>query len=92
MPIAIHENMSDFTNHNISLFENDCVYLMTDGYEDQFGGKNKKKFMSKQLKDLLIENCKKTMNEQKTVLEKSLIEWIDDGEQIDDITILGIKI
>ena len=92
MPVAVHLIMDNFTNHEIQLETGDCIYLMSDGYQDQFGGTNGKKFLSKNLKQLLIDNCQLPMDEQKQVLEKTLIEWIGDGEQIDDITVVGIKI
>jgi hypothetical protein len=61
MPIAIHERMDPFTNNDIQLKEGDLVYLFTDGYADQFGGPNRKKFMYKQLKSVLINNSAKEM-------------------------------
>jgi tetratricopeptide (TPR) repeat protein len=91
-PVAIYEHMTPFTNHIIQLNSGDTLYLMTDGYQDQFGGPKHKKFLSKNLKQLLLDNAQLTMNEQKELLEKTLVDWIGDGEQIDDITILGIKI
>ena len=84
--------MKPFTNHIIQLNSGDALYLMSDGYQDQFGGPNGKKFLSKNLKQLLIANCQLSMENQKQILEKTLIEWIGEGEQIDDITILGIKV
>ncbi|OFX62362.1 MAG: hypothetical protein A2046_03230 [Bacteroidetes bacterium GWA2_30_7] len=92
MPIAIYEKMENFTNHEIILQKGDIIYLMSDGFQDQFGGTNGKKFKSKQLKQLLLDNCRKSMSEQKEILESSLENWIGKAEQIDDITILGIKI
>ncbi|HBF87778.1 MAG TPA: hypothetical protein DDX39_03970 [Bacteroidales bacterium] len=92
MPIAIYLKMDEFTNHEIEINKGDCLYLISDGYEDQFGGSKGKKFMSKNLKQLFIDNCHLSMNEQKEVLEKTLTDWIGDGEQIDDITVMGIKI
>jgi serine phosphatase RsbU (regulator of sigma subunit) len=92
MPIAIHERMEDFTNHDIELRKGDCLYLMSDGYQDQFGGPNHKKFLSKNLKQLLINNSQLAMEEQKNVLERTLANWIGDGEQIDDITVLGLRL
>ena len=92
MPIAIYEKMDSFTNHELQLQKGDCIYLMTDGYEDQFGGLKGKKFLSKNLKQLIVANCQLPMIEQNENLEKTLVEWIGEGEQIDDITILGIKI
>lgn len=92
MPIAIYERMEAFTNHEIQLESGDTIYLMSDGYEDQFGGPNGKKFLSKNLKQLLVANCKLPMEQQKQILEKTLVDWIGDGEQIDDITVLGLRI
>ena len=92
MPIAIYERMDEFTNHEIQLQKSDTIYLMSDGYEDQFGGPHNKKFKSKQLKELLLSNCTQPMSEQKEILEKAINEWIGTGEQIDDITILGLKV
>ena len=92
MPIAIHLRMNDFTNHEFELQKGDCLYMLSDGYADQFGGKNLKKFLSRNLKQLLINNSQLPMHEQHKVLDKTLSDWIGDGEQIDDITILGIRI
>ncbi|OFX16369.1 MAG: hypothetical protein A2033_00205 [Bacteroidetes bacterium GWA2_31_9] len=92
MPIAIYERMDEFTNHELQLQIGDTIYLMSDGYEDQFGGLKGKKFLSKNLKQLLIANCQLSMFKQKEILEKTLENWIGDGEQIDDITVLGLRI
>ncbi|HBF87777.1 MAG TPA: hypothetical protein DDX39_03965 [Bacteroidales bacterium] len=85
----------DLTSFPIKTFDIQApllIYLFSDGFHDQFGGPNNKKFSYNQLRDLLIENQSSTLTEQVNVLEKALNDWIGDGEQIDDITILGIKI
>jgi len=93
MPIGKHDkDQISFTQNEFQLQKGDVIYTLTDGFQDQFGGLKTKKFMTKNLKQLLIANCQLPMSEQKNILEKTLIEWIGDGEQIDDITILGIKI
>ena len=66
--------------------------MFTHGFADQFGGPKGRKFMNKQFKEILMLNSQKTMVEQKNILEKVLKEWISDGEQVDDVTIIGIKI
>ena len=92
-PIGIHESVDvPFTNQEMELKPGDCIYLTTDGYADQFGGKNGKKFMSKNLKELLVKTSVKTLNEQKTELESSFKEWKGDCIQVDDVTIVGLKI
>ncbi len=81
-----------FTASNFKLIENDTIFLFTDGYADQFGGEKGKKFMSKNLKELLLTNVHLTMKEQKTILETTFINWVCSMEQIDDVTLIGIKI
>lgn len=96
MPVAVHVFMDDFTNHEIKLNKGDKIYLFSDGYPDQFGGKKGRKFMHENLKRLIAETSILPMNQQHETLEKALNEWINwNGEkykQVDDITILGIKI
>ena len=92
MPVSVNIRMDSFNNQTIKLFSNDIIYLCTDGYADQLSDKIGKKFMYKNLKKLLLENCQLPMQEQKKILEKTLVESIGDGEQIDDITIVGIRI
>ena len=66
-------------------------FTSIDGYEDQFGGERDKKFSRKRFRELLIEIQELPMAEQKLDLEKRLDEWMDGREQIDDITVMGIR-
>jgi serine phosphatase RsbU (regulator of sigma subunit) len=91
-PIGAFENRKPFTSHTCQLEKGDCVYVFTDGYADQFGGEKGKKFKYKQLQELLISIAGKTMQEQQSVLEKTISDWMGSLEQIDDICIIGIRI
>ena len=92
MPIAIYRRMDKFTNNKVQLHKGDQVYLFSDGFIDQFGGQKGKKFLCKQFKQLLLNNANKPMTEQSAIIEKTLNEWIGNNEQVDDITILGLKL
>ena len=92
MPIAIHKHMEPYTNHLLQLYPGDQVYLMSDGFQDQFGGSQGKKFMVKNLRELMLSNSKLTMDQQCSALDEALEEWMDGVEQVDDITVLGYKI
>lgn len=70
----------------------DTIYLTSDGYVDQFGGELDKKYKSKRFKKLLISNQHKNMHGQKQVLSQEFQRWRGDKEQVDDVTILGIKL
>ncbi|MBA3663891.1 MAG: tetratricopeptide repeat protein [Bacteroidetes bacterium] len=86
------DNPKPFTTHSLELTNDDGLYLFTDGYPDQFGGPKGKKFMYKQLMDLLIDSRQKSMQEQAKILEQSLNYWTGNLEQVDDICIIGISI
>jgi serine phosphatase RsbU (regulator of sigma subunit)/Tfp pilus assembly protein PilF len=93
MPVGKHDNQHfPFSQHQIELQKDDVIYTLTDGFADQFGGKNGKKFMSKNLRDLLAKNAHLPMSKQKELLEITFNNWLGDMEQIDDITIIGIRI
>jgi len=92
MPIAIYLKMDNFTNHELQLQKGDCLYMMSDGYEDQFGGENNKKFKSKQLKQLIVDNCQLSMEQQHEILNITFENWRGESEQVDDVTILGLRI
>jgi len=92
MPVAAFEKMDSFTNHKYQLQKGDIIYLMSDGYKDQFGGAENKKFKSKQLKNLLINNSPFSMQYQKEQLENTLTNWMGNNEQVDDIMVVGIKV
>jgi serine phosphatase RsbU (regulator of sigma subunit) len=92
MPIGIHERMDNFTLHTHTLQKGDCIYLFSDGMADQFGGPAGKKFKYKQLKESLTANGQQPMASQKESIDKLFSEWKGHLEQVDDVTILGIKI
>jgi serine phosphatase RsbU (regulator of sigma subunit) len=95
MPIGIHERVGEpFENHEIDLLKDDCFYIFSDGYQDQFGGPNNKKFMIKKMKQLILDIHQKPMEEQKEILWKAFRDWIEpyDTEQIDDVILIGVRI
>ncbi len=91
-PVGYFTNMNPFTNHEIIAHRGDIIYLYTDGYADQFGGIKGKKFMTKQLKHILLSICHLPMQEQKNNLHNRYKEWQGNLEQVDDITVIGIKL
>jgi phosphoserine phosphatase RsbU/P len=81
-----------FKNNVIDLLEGDCLYLASDGYSDQFGGPDNKKFMFRKYEELLLEINSHPMEAQKEILHKRLIDWMGTNDQVDDILVIGIKI
>ena len=94
MPVGSNKKLNNipFKNKYISLKKNDCIYLFSDGYADQFGGKNQKKFNSRRFREMLIHIHTHPMSEQKQIADKIFHKWMGENEQIDDVLLIGIKI
>ncbi len=93
MPVGKHDRQHiPFIRHEIELQKGDIVYTLTDGFPDQFGFENGKKFMSKNLRELLLKNAHLPLTEQKHLLEKTFMNWKGNLEQVDDVTLIGIRI
>ena len=93
MPVGRHDKDTlSFSQFEVELERGDMIYALTDGLPDQFGGPKGKKFMFKQLKDLLIQISPKTTAEQKATLFHSFQNWKGSLDQVDDVTMIGIRV
>ena len=92
MPIGIYEISDSFTKVEIEYHKGDQIYLLSDGYVDQLGGVNRKKFKSENLKRILMDVHGFQMTDQREILERRLKEWKGEYDQIDDILVIGIRI
>jgi ligand-binding sensor domain-containing protein/serine phosphatase RsbU (regulator of sigma subunit) len=98
MPVGLHIVMDDFTPEARQLKPGDCVYLFSDGFQDQIGGPDGRKFMRKNLRELLLSIHTKPFSEQKEHLDQTIEEWRknpqsgkNDFNQVDDITVVGFR-
>ncbi|MES2513280.1 MAG: SpoIIE family protein phosphatase [Bacteroidota bacterium] len=85
-----HEQV--FTTTTIPLQKNDSLYIFTDGYADQFGGVEGKKFMSKNLKELLVTVSGLPSHEQEQKIGDAFMGWKRSYEQVDDVLLIGLKV
>jgi ligand-binding sensor domain-containing protein/serine phosphatase RsbU (regulator of sigma subunit) len=87
---TVSENR-EFKSHQIRLQKDDIFYMFSDGYSDQFGGPEGKKFKYRRFRHLLLTIHKIPLEKQLAILDASIEEWMADHEQIDDIMVIGIK-
>lgn len=81
-----------FTKHEFHIEKGATYFLFSDGFSDQFGGPNDKKFMVSQFKKVLQEISDKSMEDQQFTLSKKFAEWKDNAPQTDDVLVLGFRI
>ncbi len=85
------EKELNFTKHDIAIEPNDTFYIFSDGFVDQFGGSEGKKFKYRRFRHLLLNIHKLPADDQKSILHQKLEEWMGDYEQVDDIIIIGMR-
>ncbi len=81
----------EFTDQQIPIRKGMSIYLFTDGYMDQFGGPNNKKFNTTMFKKLLLDIQLQDMDHQKQAIEDAIVKWKGDYKQIDDMLVMGVK-
>jgi serine phosphatase RsbU (regulator of sigma subunit) len=91
-PIGIHWEETKFKDHVVKLKENDSVYVFSDGYVDQYGGNDRKKFKTHKFKELLLSVQSKSMEKQKQEIENTFEAWRGNMEQIDDVCVVGVRV
>ena len=82
----------NFTKHIINLDKPATFYIFSDGFTDQFGGPQGRKFMAMNFRNLLFEIHEMPMSEQQKILELVLTEWMGNHEQTDDVLVIGFRI
>ena len=81
-----------YTNHSLVLEKGDTIYVFSDGYSDQFGGPDGKKFKINQFKMMLLSLSGVPMHQQQIALEKSIVEWRGVLQQVDDMLVIGVRV
>ncbi|MBL7897672.1 MAG: tetratricopeptide repeat protein, partial [Crocinitomicaceae bacterium] len=91
-PVGLFESDENFTSVELQLLQGDMFYLFSDGYADQFGGDKGKKMKTSAFREVLLKYANLSMKDQCKALENYLAEWQHNFDQLDDITVLGVKV
>ena len=91
-PIGKYDSNDKYKTHCFELIKNDAIYIFSDGFVDQFGGKKEKKYKSMNFKKFILSLQDCSMDKQKELLNQEFLKWKGDLEQIDDVCIVGIKV
>ena len=91
-PIGRFSFKTPFNNHEIQLNKGDSLYIFTDGFCDQFGGKKGKKYKVENFKSFLLSIQNRDMDNQCSMLNEEFEIWQGAFEQLDDVCLMGVKI
>ena len=90
---GFHTNAENtYTVHQVSFEKTTAFYIFSDGYVDQFGGKQGRKFMTKNFKNLLLQIHQEPMVKQRQLLAQHFEEWKGKHKQIDDVIVVGFQL
>lgn len=84
--------LKNFTAQQVSYKKGDRVYLLTDGYPDQFGGTRGKKLMYKKMKEILVSSAGQSMEKQFNQVASEFMNWKGNYSQTDDVCLIGIEL
>ncbi|HET9487225.1 MAG TPA: PAS domain S-box protein [Chryseosolibacter sp.] len=88
---GIFKNQTSFTNHKLKLDRGDSIYFCSDGFCDQFGGDEGKKFGGRRLRELVISTHMLPMKEAQRAFEDEWLKWKRHQRQTDDVLLIGVK-
>ncbi|MDH5365515.1 MAG: PAS domain S-box protein [Cyclobacteriaceae bacterium] len=88
---GIYKNQTNFTTSKLKLEKGDSIYFCSDGYPDQFGGPENRKFGPKRTREIIHNVYDKSMREASEEFENQWINWQGDEKQTDDVLLIGIK-
>jgi serine phosphatase RsbU (regulator of sigma subunit) len=89
--IGMNPEEVPYTDHELDLLENDIFYIFSDGYVDQFGGSENKKFMYRRFRYLLLTIHSFPISDQKAILDENIKTWMGVNEQVDDMMVIGFR-
>ena len=93
MPVGVHRNDHKlFSRKTYQLNKDDYIYMASDGFADQFGGKRNRKYLKANLRKLLVKIHEEPADKQKQLLKTEFDEWKGNSDQIDDVLVAGIKV
>ncbi|WKN32585.1 PAS domain S-box protein [Porifericola rhodea] len=88
---GIFKNQTNFTTHTLKMSKGDSIYFCSDGFPDQFGGPDNRKFGPKRTRALIAENHERSMDEVGEALATAWTDWKGEEKQTDDVLMIGIK-
>ncbi|MCB8964667.1 MAG: SpoIIE family protein phosphatase [Bacteroidales bacterium] len=84
--------ITGYTHQEIDVLKGDMVYVFSDGYTDQFGGDDNRKFLMRNFKNLLLEVHQLPVDQQRNRMEEVLFDWMKYESQLDDILVIGVRV
>lgn len=90
-PVGKYPESKPFTNHSVSLQKGDRIYIFTDGFADQFGGSEGKKFKIAAMRSLLMGIQHENLSVQHSLISKAFEVWKGSLRQVDDVCLIGVQ-
>ncbi len=98
-PIGVFIKEKPFTRHTLQLQSGDSLFMFTDGFVDQFGGREDlppgqvvRKYTPRRFRELLLVNQDRSMQEQRNILQQAFESWKKEMEQVDDVCVIGVRV
>ena len=91
-PVGHHEGNALFTQEEFALQKGDTIYLMSDGFQDQQGGRKGRKYLTRRQREMFIDISDRPMAQQQSALMPEFNAWRGTYEQTDDVCVMGVMV
>jgi PAS domain S-box-containing protein len=88
---GIYKNQTKFASSTLQMNKGDSVFFCSDGFVDQFGGPENRKFGPKRLRELVMEHHVKPMDELYRLFDGEWHAWKGNQKQTDDVLLMGMR-
>lgn len=87
-----YSSSKQFQLHKIDPSIGDRFFLFSDGFQDQLGGPNDKKYLTKCFREFVDDSSALPLDEQGDAIVEEFLQWKGDEEQTDDVLIIGLEL
>lgn len=88
---GIYKNQTKFTSTEIDVKKGDSIFFCSDGFPDQFGGPDNRKYGPRRLREAIVDNHHKSMTDIYQTIDDEWMEWKGDQKQTDDVLLIGVR-
>jgi serine phosphatase RsbU (regulator of sigma subunit) len=89
---GIYKNQTKYSSTTINVKQNDSIFFCSDGFPDQFGGPDNRKYGPRRLREAIVNYHKKSMAEMYQKIDEEWTAWKGDQKQIDDVLLIGVRL
>ena len=88
---GVYKNQTRFTSTTVDVKKGDAIYFCSDGFPDQFGGPDNRKFGPRRLREAIVNHNGQSMDKIQDLIGGEWLDWKGEHKQTDDVLLIGVR-